>query len=1051
MSKTQVRSGLSNKRYVRYQRLFSYALIGVLFLLSVCINHQTTFAQANDWLTQEQKDWVLAHPIIKVAPDPRFVPIEYFNEQGDYCGMAADYLALVAKETGLIFKPIPCKSWDEALQKVKNREIDALPAAAQTEERAQYVLFSGPFLVLPGVIITRQEVTKELTLNDLANMRVAVVDGYLWQEFISRDHPDVILDLVPDVTTGLREASLGIVDAMIATLPVATYYIEQDAITNLKVSGKSGYFTHLSFATRNDWPELAAIVQEALTRIPEAEKAAIEDQWINLDNKRGMSPDQIWLVVGIAAFLAIIGLVLIPWNLSLKRLVLRRTNQLQASESRYRALFEELRDAVFLETLDGKIIDVNNSACELLGYARDELLELTVSDLLPDGAAVFGPSQVTSSNANPLTTVNKRKDGTLIHAEIYGSIVKINGQELLLVSLRDISRRVRDERIREALHQISEAAGSTDNLNQFFPEIRRILADIIDTRNFRIALYDKDEGKVTMPYMVDDYDTPHPIVGGNTLTAYVTKKDKPIILRAREREEWVRAHGLKPVGQQAKVWLGVPLHSRNKVIGAVIVQSYDDEDLYSKDDIRLLELVADQIGIAVERKRSEDALRDSEQRFRTLYEVVTDSIIIFTSDGSITYANNAACKMYGYTREELIGLSADKLIHPDYFHGFENFRKAVEEKREFVTPSVNIRSNGEQFDVEVHGAGFTQNGVPFLVSITLDISERLASERATHESRMKVEQLHEVAHILEACSSEHDVYQATVNAAEKILSFSLCVLDIVDGDKLITKVMSSGLPSDATRPTTLKEGGLAADTYKTGKTTIFGSFSEVPQARPTKEEFKSGISAPIGNIGVFQATSTKEKAFSEQDVHLLELLLEYTTQAIERIRLQKQLQDQAMRDPLTNVFNRRYFNQVIESEIGRSERYNHPISFLMMDVDHFKFINDTYGHQAGDCILKAVADVLVEQVRESDLVVRYGGDEFLVVLIETHKETDAVFKRIKQALVQLSCKKQFIPFPVTLSIGVAYWKPGMDKTAEEILAEADRSMYTVKREHQEGE
>jgi diguanylate cyclase (GGDEF)-like protein/PAS domain S-box-containing protein len=1051
MSKRKAQRKPSNRGYIRYQRLFACLLIGLLFLLSVCISHQITFAQGSDWLTQEQKDWIIAHPIVTVAPDPHFVPIEYFNERGDYCGMAADYLALVARETGLTFKAITCESWDEALQKVENREVDALPAAAQTEERANYVLFSDPFLVLPGVIITRQEVAKRLTLNDLAHMHVAVVKGYLWQEFISRDHPDVILHLVPDVITGLREASLGIVDAMIATLPVATYYLQQDAITNLKVSGESGYFTRLSFATRNDWPELAAIVQEALTRIPEAEKEAIEYQWIKLDSKRDMSTSQIWLVVGIVSFLAIIGLALALWNLSLKRLVLRKTNQLQASKSRYRALFEQLRDPVFLETLDGRIVDVNHSACEMLGYTRDELLSLTVADLLPDGAPVFGLAQLTTANTDPLQTVNKRKDGKHIHAEISGTMVKIDSQDHLLVSLRDISSRVRDEKIREVLHKISQASSSTDNLGQFFPEIRRILADTIDTTNFRIALYDKDEDKVTIPYLVDKYDTYEPIVGRNTLTTYVTKNGKPMLLRSAQREEWLRAHGLEPVGQRSKAWLGVPLRSRNKVIGAVIVQSYDDENLYSEDDVKLLELAAEQIGIAIERKQAQDALRESEERFRIIYEAVTDAILIFTNDGTITYANNAACKMYGYTREELIGSLAEKLIHPDYFHGFANFRKAVEEKHQFVTSSVNVRSNGEQFDAEIHGAGFNQNGVPFLVSIVLDISERLASERAINESRMKVEQLHNVAQTLQVCSSEDQVYLATINAAEKILSFPLCVLDIVDKDILITKAMSSGLPSDATRQTSLEEGGLAVDTYRTRKTTVFGSLSEVPQARPTREDFKSGISAPIGNIGVFQATSTKENAFSQQDVRLLELLLEYTTQAIERIRLQKQLHDQAMRDPLTNVFNRRYFNQVIESEIGRSERYNHPISFLMMDIDHFKFINDTYGHQTGDCILKAVADLLVEQVRESDLVVRYGGDEFLVVLIETNKETDTVIKRIHQALVKLSCKTKLIPFPVTLSIGAAYWKPGINKTVEEILAEADRSMYTEKRKHQEGE
>ncbi|MEA3238510.1 MAG: transporter substrate-binding domain-containing protein, partial [Candidatus Bipolaricaulota bacterium] len=231
---------------------FSFALVVLPVLLSLTAIAASSSGDSKDWLTVQDQDWISSHPVITVAPDPAFPPIEYFDEKGEYRGIAAEYLALIAKQTGLEFKVVHCQSWDEALQKVESHEIDALPAAAQTEDRAQYLLFSDPLLVLPGVIITRQQVSGELTLADLSEMRVAVVQGYLWQEFVARDHPEILLDLVPDVATGLRKVSLGMVDAMVATLPIAIYYIEQDAITNLRVAGETGYFTRLSFASRND-------------------------------------------------------------------------------------------------------------------------------------------------------------------------------------------------------------------------------------------------------------------------------------------------------------------------------------------------------------------------------------------------------------------------------------------------------------------------------------------------------------------------------------------------------------------------------------------------------------------------------------------------------------------------------------------------------------------------------------------------------------------------------------------------------------------------------
>jgi len=258
--------------------------------------------------------------------------------------------------------------------------------------------------------------------------------------------------------------------------------------------------------------------------------------------------------------------------------------------------------------------------------------------------------------------------------------------------------------------------------------------------------------------------------------------------------------------------------------------------------------------------------------------------------------------------------------------------------------------------------------------------------------------------------------------------------------------MSKGVPPVAELETDLDKESVAATTYRTRQTIVFGSLDELPEAQSTQSDLKSGISTPIGSFGVFQVASSETDAFSDQDVRLLELLLRHTAQAIERIRLQNELVSQANHDPLTGVYNRRYFNQVIEQELARSKRYERTIGFLMIDVNRFKELNDRFGHQTGDEVLKAVAGLLRDEVRESDLVVRYGGDEFLIVLMETEGEYETIKDRIVAAVAKRNETNELVPFPVTLSIGNAHWDPREDLSIEAVLAEADRSMYAVKRQ-----
>lgn len=331
-----------------------------------------------------------------------------------------------------------------------------------------------------------------------------------------------------------------------------------------------------------------------------------------------------------------------------------------------------------------------------------------------------------------------------------------------------------------------------------------------------------------------------------------------------------------------------------------------------------------------------------------------------------------------------------------------------------------------------------------LEALQQELAERKEAEDALLESKVKIENLHEVARHLEACETEYEVYQLTVEAAEQILPFSICTLVIVEGNKLMAKVTSSELPPGSGRESAFDER-LARETYRTGKTYVFGSSDDVAEAGSTKLNFQSGIIAPISDMGVFQVFSTSPAAFTKDDAWLLELLLGHTGEAVRRIRLQNKLKEQATRDPLTGLYNRHYLDQALEQEIKRSERYGHPIAFLMIDVNRFKEINDRFGHQKGDKVLQAAASLLLEVVRQTDIVVRYGGDEFLIMLLKPNGEADIVKQRIIAKTTSRNGMNELVDFPVTLSIGSAYWRPGNSESIEEVLSRADMRMYKGKK------
>jgi diguanylate cyclase (GGDEF)-like protein/PAS domain S-box-containing protein len=169
------------------------------------------------------------------------------------------------------------------------------------------------------------------------------------------------------------------------------------------------------------------------------------------------------------------------------------------------------------------------------------------------------------------------------------------------------------------------------------------------------------------------------------------------------------------------------------------------------------------------------------------------------------------------------------------------------------------------------------------------------------------------------------------------------------------------------------------------------------------------------------------------------------SQLIEIGTLQSKLRAQAVRDPLTNLFNRRYLDETLDRELARSAREGYPVCVIMMDIDHFKQVNDTYGHEAGDQILKSLATTLITQNRRGDFACRYGGEEFVIVMPNIQVET--AYQRaeyFRTCLGSLNVQYGSFNLTTTLSIGIACY-PSNGEDRESVLRAADRALYGAKK------
>ncbi|HAJ32527.1 MAG TPA: hypothetical protein DCK79_04040 [Candidatus Atribacteria bacterium] len=291
---------------------------------------------------------------------------------------------------------------------------------------------------------------------------------------------------------------------------------------------------------------------------------------------------------------------------------------LRKSQQEFVSLFNSSPEALVYLDEKGNILNINLRFTELFGYTLEEVKGRNIND-----GMIHPPNKIEegkdldkialSKGYFNYETIRKKKDGTLFPVSISGSNVIIDGQLKGITGIYvDITERKKSEQLNTVLYNISKAANSPISLNQLYKTIHKELSKVLDTTNFYIALVNKKENKIFFPYNIDNTKPIHlpRTINHNSLVAEVIRTGKPIFVNQEmikgekfmmEFKEWF--------GTLRKVWLGSPLKVEDRVIGAIVVQSYTNPELYSEKDIGLLEFVSSQVATVIERKRTEEKIR----------------------------------------------------------------------------------------------------------------------------------------------------------------------------------------------------------------------------------------------------------------------------------------------------------------------------------------------------------------------------------------------------------------------------------------------------------
>ncbi|OLE13879.1 MAG: hypothetical protein AUG93_00685 [Armatimonadetes bacterium 13_1_20CM_4_65_7] len=543
---------------------------------------------------------------------------------------------------------------------------------------------------------------------------------------------------------------------------------------------------------------------------------------------------------------------------------------------------------------------------------------------------------------------------------------------------------------------------------------------------------------------------------------------------------------LAAVWQTIKTVATLPLLYQGELLG-VLAFYHTSVRPYSAEDLRLAQAIADQAAIAV---KNTTLLAQTQERAA---EVNLLNRVLSTVSGTLDLRDmfrrivEEVSQTFGYSHVSIHRLEGDYLIMQAQVGYRETHEKIhitkgiigrvartgkpvlvpdVGQDRDYISADPLVRSEASvPISADNHVLGvlnieadssrrLTDADVSLVQSLAGQLGVALRNATLFEEaqrSRDEITVLYEAAKTISSSLELDSVLNNLVQVTCQAFTYeqgAILLADERSGDLVVEATYGY---STGTRGYRIPAGkGITGSVQRTGKPEIVSDVRRDPRYIGITERVVSEIAVPLISegrvIGVFNLESTRRGAFGQRDLHILTALAGYATIAIENARLFEKTKRLAITDGLTELFNHRYLHEALERTLERCRRDEQPLAVIMLEIDSFKRYNDTYGHQRGDDVLRIVADVLRKGSRASDIVARYGGDEFMIVLPNSSKDTSSeIAERLRRAVEAYPfLLGESIVTSVTLSVGVAAF-PDDGDTVDALVDAVDRAQYTAKR------
>lgn len=768
-------------------------------------------------------------------------------------------------------------------------------------------------------------------------------------------------------------------------------------------------------------------------------------------------------------------------------------------------IIENMGDGVIVLDSQNRLVTMNAAAEQFIGSDKSDVINIPAEQVFagwPELLNGLHGYTVTHTEITVPLAPDIHRDYDLRITPLFDQFRHFSGR---LIVVREITKQKRYEEARHrraqelsALHSILLDITASRDLPILLQTIVEKASFLLHAQGGCLYLCNPDQKLVRQ---VVSYNNPRknsveaiPYDQGEA--GLVAQSGQPLIIE--DYRSWPRRIQSEEEERQIISLVGVPMMWQGQVTGVITVFDVEEKHRFTLDDLELLTMLANQASIAIENSQLYNDERQRAEELYALQETMADISselelpkllqAILERSAAFLNASGGELGLYDEIKKELIIVASHQMgkdftgthmtlgegvmgkvaqtcqpmMISDYHHWDGQSSQYVEGNWHSVMAAplliagrlVGIIGIADSSPERV----FTPSQQQLLIMFAQQAAIAVENARLYQSARDAAERrviLHKASQEVVAASLDPEgIYAAIHKAASQLMPSEAFAITLKnDTDNVIDAVYIFDHKGRAPFVSLPTNRGLSGHVISTGESLYIEDMllklDSIDSIRiGDKEEVRSILAVPIklGDkvIGMLSSQSYQPSAYTTEDQSLLEMLASYAAIGLDNARLFSEVQKLAITDSLTGIYNRRHLIESGQREFSRSRRFQRPLSVILLDIDRFKVVNDTYGHPVGDQVLQVLTRRIQTMIREIDILGRYGGEEFIIVLPETQRDAAAIVaERLRMCAGNIPIQTSRGNVVITLSLGIA--EDSYEVTDfEALVARADEAMYAAK-------